>query len=187
MKLQLITIWSNGKRALASGYRRVFLMSTGTKWYHLFEAHTNTYMRMRKIDYEHLLVKEEILNKKYWANYCMSRLNINQHYRDIFEFTAGEEEMSLAVMNETLVVLKEIRDLLAKNNNHMPMIGATNTEPHVISDTPSNTSGKQHMDFWEKQKQKPPVTIFEETPQNEVEKLKPKRRGRPKGSKGKKK
>ena len=178
--MQLITIWSNGKGKLASGYRRVFVISVGSKYIHLFDPHYNTHLRMRKKEYEYSFCNEEKIHEKHWAKLTQNKLHINKYYRQIFEFTAGEEEMSLAVMNETLVVLKEIRDLLKGQERAL--------EPDKKLDTSqTKTVSKQHMDFWDKQKQKPPVTIFEETPQNEVEKLKPKRRGRPKGSKGKKK
>ena len=190
--MHFVTVWSNGKRALASGYRRVFLISEGTKWHHIFEAHTNTHMKMRKTEYDHLLVKEEVLNKVYWTNYVVDKLHINKYYRDIFEYTATEDDMSLQVMKETLAVLKEIRDLLTPSEavpyTQTPDLEAdvmeltTDTTAALLPSMSTNLSpGEQHTNYWESINKK--QSEYNESLKESTSK----KMGRPKGAKNKKK
>ena len=111
--MKLITIWTDGKSKLPSGYRRLFIMKFGRKWIHCFQPHDNTYLKLRKKQLKEWYVRKEVVNKEHWAKYCRDKL-INEHYRTIFFTCASEEEVEKVQGAQIIELLTEIRDLLKK-------------------------------------------------------------------------
>ncbi len=184
--MQLIQIWTPGNTKIGSGYRSVWVLSTGRKWVRIFDALNNDHVKIRPSQLKDMFVKNIDINLRYWVMFLANKVTTNKHYRDIFKWISTlNRDMDTQILTE----LVEIKMLLHSMNNYFTSnaAGVTKAELQYIEAANPVKPFLGGVTKPAKKKDKAKEYLEQKEEKKQWKKEVKARRGRPPGAKGKKK